>query len=82
VHTLPHVLQRLSAVVQLQLMCLQLLKAFIITLSRCQSCISYCASKRTFAWLQGLLQLGFVFMQASTITMSMAVVQLLQAARR
>lgn len=32
--------------------------------------------------LQGLLQLGFVFMQASTITLSMGVIQLLQAARR
>ncbi len=32
--------------------------------------------------MQGLLQLGFVFMQASTITMSMGVIQLLQAARR
>jgi hypothetical protein len=32
--------------------------------------------------LQGLLQLGFVFMQASTITASMGVIQLLQAARR
>lgn len=31
---------------------------------------------------QGLLQLGFVFMQASTITLSMGVIQLLQAARR
>ena len=32
--------------------------------------------------MQGLLQLGFVFMQASTVTLGMAVVQLMQAARR
>jgi hypothetical protein len=31
---------------------------------------------------QGLLQLAFVFMQASTVTASMAIIQLLQAARR
>jgi len=32
--------------------------------------------------MQGLLQLAFVFMQASTVTASMAIIQLLQAARR
>lgn len=32
--------------------------------------------------MQGLLQLAFVFMQASSVTASMAIIQLLQAARR
>ena len=47
----------------------------------CVASLPACSAGACVA-VQGLLQLAFVFMQASTVTASMAIIQLLQAARR